>query len=43
MPSGAMRQDAATQKFCNDCHRRAGAADDNLMFLPLPFRAKTGN
>ncbi len=43
MPSGTVRQDAATQKFCNDCHRRAGAKDDNLMFLPLPFRAKAGN
>jgi len=38
MPSGGVRQDAAIQKFCNDCHRRAGAEDDFLMFLPLPFR-----
>lgn len=41
MPSGSMRQDAAIQKFCNDCHRRAGAEDDYLMFVPLPFRIST--
>ncbi len=38
MPDGAVREDAATQEFCNHCHRRAGAADDYLMFLPLPYR-----
>ncbi len=38
MPNGSRRQDAAIQKFCNDCHRRAGAEDDYLMFVPLPFR-----
>jgi hypothetical protein len=43
MPSGDVRQDAAIQKFCNDCHRRAGAQDDNLMFLPLPFRVAIGS
>jgi len=42
MPSGSVREDAATQIFCNNCHRRAGAADDNLMFLPLPFRVTVG-
>ncbi len=42
MPSGSVRQDAAIQKFCNDCHRRAGAEDDYLMFLPLPFRVSAG-
>ena len=43
MPDGSVRDDAGTQKFCNDCHRRAGADDDNLMFLPLPYRVTTGN
>ncbi len=42
MPTGTVREDAATQEFCNKCHRRAGAEDDNLMFLPLPYRIKTG-
>jgi hypothetical protein len=42
MPGGSVRQDAAIQKFCNNCHRRAGAQDDNLMFLPLPFRVSKG-
>ena len=42
MPGGNIRQDAAIQKFCNDCHRRAGAEDDYLMFLPLPFRVTRG-
>ncbi len=42
MPGGGVRQDAAIQKFCNDCHRRAGAEDDFLMFLPLPFRISAG-
>lgn len=41
-PNGSVRQDAAIQTFCNKCHRRAGAEDDNLMFLPLPFRISTG-
>jgi len=45
MPMGDVRQDAALQKFCNDCHYKAGAEDDNLMYLPLPFRVSstTGN
>ena len=38
MPDGAVRADAGIQKFCNGCHRRAGAVDDHLMFLPLPYR-----
>jgi hypothetical protein len=38
MPDGTVRGDAAIQEFCNGCHRRAGAADDYLMFLPLPYR-----
>ena len=44
MPDGEVRGDADLQKFCNDCHRRAGAPDDNLMFVPLPYRvsAKPG-
>lgn len=42
MPDGAMRQNADIQKFCNDCHSRAGAEDDYLMFVPLPFRIATG-
>ncbi|MBL4665826.1 MAG: cytochrome P460 family protein [Sneathiella sp.] len=40
-PTGIVQRDAALQKFCNDCHNRAGAEDDNLMFLPLPFRIST--
>jgi len=43
MPGGGVRRDAALQKFCNDCHRRAGAEDDYLMFLPLPFRVSAGS
>lgn len=43
MPDGSVREDAGIQKFCNDCHRRAGAEDDNLMFLPLPYRVTTSN
>jgi hypothetical protein len=43
MPAGAFRVDAATQAFCNKCHHRAGAEDDNLMFLPLPVRVTAGN
>ena len=44
MPDGAVRADAKLQTFCNNCHRRAGAPDDHLMFLPLPYRvsAKPG-
>ena len=42
MPDGAARDAAGIQKFCNDCHRRAGARDDYLMFLPLPYRVSTG-
>ena len=42
MPSSSVRQDTAIQNFCNKCHRRAGAEDDNLMFLPLPFRVSAG-
>ncbi len=42
MPKGSVRQDAALQAFCNKCHYRAGAQDDNLMFLPLPFRISSG-
>ncbi len=38
MPDGAVRADADIQSFCNGCHRRAGAVDDHLMFLPLPYR-----
>lgn len=38
MPDGAVRDDAGIQKFCNNCHRRAGDRDDYLMFLPLPHR-----
>ncbi len=38
MPDGAVRADAAIQSFCNGCHRRAGAVDDHMMFLPLPYR-----
>lgn len=37
-PDGAVRADGEIQKFCNDCHRRAGAVDDHLMFLPLRYR-----
>ena len=43
MPSGAVRVDAATQAFCNKCHQRAGAEDDNLMFRPLPYRVTAGD
>ena len=43
MPAGEVRRDAGLQKFCGDCHRRAGAEDDHLMFLPLPFRVTTGD
>ena len=39
MPNGAVRKTGGIQKFCNDCHSAAGAADDYLMFLPDPFRA----
>ncbi len=42
MPGGDVREDADTQKFCHACHRRAGAQDDNMMFLPLPFRVSAG-
>ncbi len=44
MPDGAVRADKNLQTFCNNCHRRAGAPDDHLMFLPLPYRvtAKPG-
>ena len=38
MPDGKVRVDASLQKFCNDCHHRAGPEDDYLMFLPLPYR-----
>jgi len=38
MPDGAIRDDASIQRFCNNCHRRAGDRDDYLMFLPLPHR-----
>ncbi|MEH6405530.1 MAG: cytochrome P460 family protein [Sneathiella sp.] len=38
MPGGIVRRDTVLQKFCNGCHYKAGAEDDNLMFLPLPFR-----
>jgi len=38
MPAGIVRRDTVLQKFCNGCHYKAGAEDDNLMFLPLPFR-----
>ncbi len=43
MAGGEVRTDKATQKFCNSCHRRAGAGDDYLMFLPLPFRISNPN
>jgi hypothetical protein len=44
MPGGEVRGDGKIQTFCNDCHRRAGARDDYLMFVPLPYRvtAKPG-
>ncbi len=44
MPDGVVRGDTNLQTFCNNCHRRAGAPDDHLMFLPLPYRvtAKPG-
>ena len=42
MPDGVIRQNAALQKFCNTCHRRAGAGNDHLMFLPLPYRLAKG-
>ena len=35
---GAVRGDGKIQTFCNNCHRRAGAPDDYLMFVPLPYR-----
>jgi hypothetical protein len=38
MPGGAVQADASIQAFCNGCHRRAGASDDFLMFLPLDRR-----
>lgn len=41
MPDGAARADANIQTFCNNCHRRAGAPDDYLMFVPLPYRVST--
>lgn len=38
LPEGRVRRGSDIQRFCNNCHRRAGARDDYLMFLPLPYR-----
>ncbi len=38
MPGGVVKGDASIQEFCNGCHRRAGDADDYLMFMPDEYR-----
>lgn len=38
LPNGALQDQAAIQKFCNDCHIIAGEEDDNMMFLPDEYR-----
>jgi hypothetical protein len=38
MPGGVVQDDASIQAFCNGCHRRAGDADDYLMFMPDEYR-----
>jgi|TARA_B100000315_G_scaffold137676_1_gene126754 hypothetical protein len=38
LPNGAIQDDQAIQKFCNDCHIIAGDEDDNMMFLPDEYR-----
>lgn len=37
MPSGAVQRGQGIQKFCNDCHVRAGD-DDFMMFMPDEYR-----